>query len=337
MKTEQKNQIPKPNAEEPCPCGSAKKWRRCHGLPGVGPPALIDDDEVDAPLLALGYNVLGILRDAIALVPVNEGDLRHQYRNRCLLYFARKMYRVTLAGITLIRLGQTAQAFTLKRDQYFAWVSFMYYLTHEDDSILFVASGPLTQRDKLQKIATFDPDLFADAERQAQLREKESLCRAVYAELPAMRRTKGKSGKGHNPEYIDWSPPKEYDMLTAVAKTWPDDMAKAGHPVPADEVEEWLRRKVAHTHFFHADFPGQDIHGTPMGFVGDLQRMENDELLGSETHDLNGLLCIYLPYAHDVAGGLVDFLNAPGFKDRLIKTKKSIASYSRELQTMGTL
>jgi hypothetical protein len=34
-------------------------------------------------------------------------------RQTCLLYFAKKMYRVTLAGLTLLRVGQNSQALTL--------------------------------------------------------------------------------------------------------------------------------------------------------------------------------------------------------------------------------
>ena len=81
-------------------------------------------------LLALAYTVLDLLKDAIESVSVPEisaTSVEEVFRKRTLLYFAKKVYRATLAGVTLLRAGQTTQAFTLKRDQYHAWVAFSHY------------------------------------------------------------------------------------------------------------------------------------------------------------------------------------------------------------------
>jgi hypothetical protein len=118
-----------PNQDDFCPCGSTKKYRRCHANPRVTVP-LQDNPKIDTMLLALAYTVLDLLKDAIESVSVPEisaTSVEEVFRKRTLLYFAKKVYRATLAGVTLLRAGQTTQAFTLKRDQYHAWVAFFHY------------------------------------------------------------------------------------------------------------------------------------------------------------------------------------------------------------------
>ena len=99
-----------------CPCGLAKKYKHCHGQQGLPDSPLHDDPQVDRELLALAYNILGFLKDAIESVTMpamTDANLEEVSRKRTLLYFAKKVYRATLAGMTLIRVGQATKAFTL--------------------------------------------------------------------------------------------------------------------------------------------------------------------------------------------------------------------------------
>jgi len=100
-----------------CPCGGRRPWKLCHG----GTPALaspkIENAAIDPTLLALAMKLVTVLKDAIESVKIDLDDFETELRQRCLLYFAKKMYRVTLAGITLVQAGQSSVAFTLKRDQ----------------------------------------------------------------------------------------------------------------------------------------------------------------------------------------------------------------------------
>lgn len=154
-------------------------------------------------LLGLAYNVPDVLKHAIESVRLPEIDdttVDEVFRKRTLLYFAKKVYRVTFAGVTLIRVGQSTQAFTLKRDQHYSWVAFHYYYANEAESVHFMASGPLRQRDKAKEIMTFDSDAAKDAKRIAQLKVHEETAEQLYKRFPGLKVIKGKSGKSPNPD-----------------------------------------------------------------------------------------------------------------------------------------
>jgi hypothetical protein len=57
-----------PEQDDFCPCGSTKKYKRCHGDPSVNVPALPENPNVDELLLALSYSVLDLLKDAVEAV-----------------------------------------------------------------------------------------------------------------------------------------------------------------------------------------------------------------------------------------------------------------------------
>jgi hypothetical protein len=205
-----------PNDDDFCPCGASKKYKRCHGNPTVTAPPLKDDPNVDPILLALAYTVVDLLKDAIEAVKVPEisdANADELFRKRTLLYFAKKVYRVTMAGVTLLRVGQSTQALTLKRDQYNAWVAFFHYFQNETNSVLFIASGPLRQRDSLKEIMAFDESAKADPKRQNQLKKHEENAQRLYKRFPGLQVPKGKSGETTTPILIDWSEPSEFDMM----------------------------------------------------------------------------------------------------------------------------
>jgi hypothetical protein len=306
-----------------------RRWQQCHGASGS--PKGSANPELDATLLGLAKNLLALLGDAIESAKLDPADYDTQLRQRCLLYFAKKMYRVTLAGITLIEQGQSSVAFTLKRDQHYAWVAFHYYVDHARESILFAASGPLRQRDDAKEIMDFDPDVAADPKRQEQLRELEATASAIYKHFPDLRVPRGKSGATKTPVFRDWKEPDEYAMMEAIVRAWLDDEAKRGNPVPAADQEEWCRRRLRSMRFFHAAFPSQELHGTPMGFVGDLSNDEADlsaaTALNIDAHEPNGLIYIYLWYPLGVTLKLIEFFDERGFKDRAIKIHKAAGRF----------
>jgi hypothetical protein len=286
---------------------------------------------MDAALLDLGKNLLTLLKDSIESANLANTDPETQLRQRCILYFAKKMYRVTLAGFTLIEEGQSSVAFTLKRDQHYAWLAFHYYLDNPRQSVLFAASGPLRQRDDAREIMEFDPDVAADPKRQKQLQELEAAADALIKSFSDLRVPRGKSGTTKTPVLRDWKEPDEHAMAEAMVRTWLDDEAKKGRPVPLDEQEQWCKRRVRSMRFYHAAFPSQEVHGTPMGFVGDLQDDETDlavvTTLNVDPHEPNGLVYIYLWYALGVAGKLAEFFRESGFRDRWIKIRKAMEKY----------
>ena len=332
QKRDPENALPlpllRPSDRDYCPCGARKRWSRCHGAPGreTCAPA---NREIDAPLFGLAKTLLGFLKDVIESAEINADEVEDQFRQRCLLYFAKKMYRATLAGITLIDQRQSSMAFTLKRDQHYAWVAFHHYLDNVRQSVLFVAAGPLRQRDDAREIMEFDPDVAGDPSRQKQLRELEETANALYKRFPDLQVPRGKSGQTRNPILRDWKEPDEYAMMEALVRTWVDEAAKQGNPIPAAEVDEWCRRRVRQMRFFHAAFPSQEMHGTPMGFIGDLSDDEADltPALNVDSHEPNGLIYMYLWYPLSVAGKLADFFDAGGFKDRWIKIRKAAEQF----------
>lgn len=319
-----------PSDSDFCPCGGTKKWMKCHGSAGFEQSPLQDDPKVDPVLLALADNVLDLLRKAIESLNIDDDKMEDAFRKRCLLYFAKKVYRATLAGVTLIRTEQSRQAFTLKRDQHYAWVAFFYYFANEAQSVLFFASGSLRQRDKAKEIMSFNPEAANDPKRKNQLAKLETLADFMYEKFPGLRVPKGKSGSTPHPIMQDWKEPDEYAMMKSIVDTWPEAMATAGEPVPEENREEWIRQQFLSAQFFHASFPSQDSHGTPMGLVGDLNS-EDDEgtattvTIGSK--DPNGLLYIYLWYPMGVAEHLIDLAGAKGFKNRLVKIQKALNRY----------
>ncbi len=77
--------------------------------------------------------------------------------------------------------------------------------------------------------------------------------------------------------------------------------------------------------FYHSSFPSQEMHGTPMGLMGDLSDEDGDFFpsLNVDPHEPNGLLYIYLIYPLGVAGKLLEFSGIDRFKDRWTKITKA--------------
>jgi hypothetical protein len=321
-----------PKDDDFCPCGIAKRYKRCHGDASVGTPVLQDNPDVDPILLALAYNILDLLQDAVGSVSVpeiNDTNAEEVHRKRTLLYFAKKVYRATLAGVTLLRLGQSTQAFTLKRDQHHAWVAFFHYFQNEADSVLFMAAAPLRQRDGSKAIMSFDEAAKNDPGRQKQLKDHEAMAELLYKRFPGLRVPKGKSGDTKNPILIDWSEPSEFDMMKSVVSTWPDELRKLGKPIDTKTDEEWIERETRRAHFLHSGFPSFDMHGSPMGLISDLNDDDEDGAsdLRINSHEPNGILCIYLFYPMGVAGKLTELSGASGFKDRLTKLSNALTLF----------
>jgi hypothetical protein len=318
-----------PTESDFCPCGGTKKWKKCHGA-GFEQPPLQDDPNIDPVLLALAGNVLDLLKESIESLIVDDNQMEDAFRKRSLLYFANKIYRATLAGVTLIRTGQTRQAFTLKRDQHYAWVAFFYYFANEPQSVLFFASGPLRQRDKAEEITGFNPEAANDPKRQTQLAELKKLADFMYEKFPGLKVPKGKSGTTAHPIMQDWKEPDEFTMMKAIVETWPEEMAKAGNPVPEENREKWCRQQLLSAQFFHASFPSQDSHGTPMGLAGDLNSEDEEDTASTVTigsQDPNSLLYIYLWYPIGVAEKLIELAGINGSKNRLVKIHKALHTY----------
>ncbi|HTU81356.1 MAG TPA: hypothetical protein VMF61_04450 [Candidatus Acidoferrales bacterium] len=323
-----------PSADDFCPCGGTKRWAKCHGLETCSLPPIAESPLVDSTLVALGQTILEVLKDSIEVVTIDETSVEDVFRKRTLLYFAKKVYRVTLAGITLIRTGQSMQAFTDKRGQHYAWVAFQYYTANERASILFFASGPLRQRDKAKEVMDFSPTTASDPKRQSQLANLKELAGIAYERFPDLLVPKGKSAQSSQPAYRDWKEPDEHEMLESLIEQWPDEMAKLGTPISGD-VNEWRRQQLRSAHFYHSSFPSQDVHATPLGLISELNAQEdqgeNSAGIPIDTVDPNALLFIYLPYPLGTAGKLVELSNATGFTDRFIKARKALERFREYL------
>jgi len=175
----------------------------------------------------------------------------------------------------------------------------------------------------------FDESAKGDLKRLAQLKGHEENAERLYKRFPGLKVPKGKSGETSNPIMIDWSEPSEFDMMRSIVKTWPEELAKIGKPVQADSVDEWVERETRKAHFFHSGFPSFDMHGNPMGLIGDLNEDDEDGAtdLRVNSQESNGLLCIYLLYPMGIAEKLVDLAGASGFKDRLTKVSKALTLF----------
>jgi hypothetical protein len=314
-----------------CLCGSGKKAKRCHesDSPPLSADRLKIDKRIDETLWSLTMNVSESLKRAIEAMTVSPADIAEGMYRICLSFHARKMYRATLAGLTLVRFSQSTQALTLKREQYYSWASFHYYLENRRDAILFVASQPLRQRDKALERAELHPELKHDPEWQQELKTLDELCRTAYHEFSGLRRAKGKSGKTSNPKMIDWPEPNILAMLRAIVKDWPSQLASMGEPVAEGDIEAWMEREVRRVHFYHGDFMSQDVHGTPMAIGGTFTDVRGDSLgpVKVDTEEPNGLIYIYLWYPFGVLSKLIERFALPGFKDRLIKLERAAMKY----------
>jgi SEC-C motif len=318
---------------ERCPCGSGKSLATCHG--GDRPPSVEHffavDERIDPLLFAHATLLLRTLGDACeAIRPVKAEGQDALMRQACLVLHARKVHRVTAAGLTLIRYGQSTQALTLKREQYYSWVSFHYYLQNPEQALLFTAAQPLRQRDGAAELLELRPELRQQRAKLKQLEELTALSDAAYIAYPGLQRPTKKSAASASPKMVDWSEPSIAAMLRAVVRTWPDEMPSQGlTPPPADELEKWIETTSRNIHLYHSDFPSQDIHGTPMAITEELAGSTLDSFgpiqLGRD--DPNGLLYIYLWYPAGVLQALVSKYKPKGFKHRTIKLAEASVKF----------
>lgn len=312
----------KPN--ESCPCGSGKKWKKCHDRSSAqarpqAPTLFQIDQRVDPVLYGFGMNVLECLNDVLAAIKLDEHERDHRMQQACLTFYGLKMYRVTLAGLTLIHFGQSHEAFTIKREQYFYWLALHYYEKNLGEAITFVAYQPVLQRKKAEELAAVDPKARRDPLRQRQLQQLRSQAQQAFEEFPSLMRPKGKSGNTSQPIMIPWDEPRPIDMITALAKDWvKEEAAKNGESLTEQEFKSRVKDRAGHTDFLHSDFPSQDKHGTAFA-LGQLFQLNHDfTVKPAETavENPNHLLYIYTPYPIGVIGTLIKFNALDGFDDR---------------------
>ncbi len=321
-----------PTDDDLCPCGNGKRFKKCHGSDAhPASCAPVENPNLDVALLGLAENVLRVLRDAIDSVKRDTSGTEVEFRIWCLLYFSNKVHRSTLAGITLSRLGQATEAYALKRNQYYAWLSFQYFFINGRESILFSASLPLKQRDKLRDLIKWSKDVRETSDRQRHLAEKEEICVEAYQVFPDLKVLREVRPDG-KPVYGDWSEPGTKLMIKSVVATWPEEMAKLRKPIPPDELDRWCREQAELVHFFHSTYPSQELHGTPMGLGAGLPRGDDDDVhisLSGEREEPNGVIYLYLGFALSVAEKLVEFSSAKHFRNRFIKLREAENRYQQ--------
>jgi SEC-C motif len=54
--------------DEFCPCGSSRKWKKCHGAEDFHEHPIVDFVDVDPTLLGFANNAIAVLKDAIEAV-----------------------------------------------------------------------------------------------------------------------------------------------------------------------------------------------------------------------------------------------------------------------------
>ncbi|TAM61768.1 SEC-C domain-containing protein [bacterium] len=288
---------------DPCICGSGKKWKGCHdpksGKAKPVSPGLPKGDRVDETLFSLGLQIVDFFEQVLAAIRL---DILHRDRRLaqlCIAFYASKLYRVTLAGLTLIYHKQGVEALTIKREQYYYWLALHYYAEKQEEAVLFMASQPLRQRDSAQEIISFDKEVAADPVRQEQLAQLLRQCEQSYRDFPGLRRSKGKSGNASNPVLIDWQEPNARVMIDALAEGWVrEDAGKKREPLDDVEFARRVNLVARRIHYFHADAPGKEKHGTPLAlnqaldFEGDFTMRPG----ALDYEDSNELLWSYLVY-----------------------------------------
>jgi hypothetical protein len=315
-----------------CGCGSGRKTTKYHpsGAEVIDSSFLAADERVKQTLWSLGQNLCTTLKGAIEAISINRADADETAYRICLSFHARKILRVTLAGQTLVRFSQSTQALTLKREQYYAWVAFHYYLDHRSAAILFTASQPLRQRDSARKRLELSVDPESDVNAMQQLRILADRADTAYKEFPALRVVKGKSANTSNPKMIDWSEPCVTDMLREVVKDWPRQLAEMGESL--EDENSWIDAEVRRIHLYHDQFMSQDVHGTPMAMSGEFEHASIDHLGSVEltSHDPNGILYIYLWYPLGVLDKIIGRLGVRGFRHRNIVLFKAAMGFKEE-------
>lgn len=306
-----------------CPCGSGKKWKKCHdpksGLARPAEPLLFSlDQRVDALLHAFSLNVLDCLGDVLAAIKVDDNERERAMQQLCLAFYGLKMYRITLAGITLIRWGQSQEAFAIKREQYFYWLALHYYEKQLDQAVLFVAYQPVLQLKKAEELASIDAKEAADDNKQKRLAELRRRAKAAYAQFPNLKRPRGKSGNTSRPVLVPWQEPRAIDMIRTLARDWvQEELAETGEVLDENAISKRIEDRARHTDFLHSDFPSQDKHGTAFA-LGQMFRSSDDLIRRPEiaVDNPNNLLYIYTAYPIGVISTLIRFNGLDQFQSR---------------------
>src|SRR5260370_42396340 len=112
------------------------------------------------------------------------------------------------------------------------------------------------QRDNAEKIMRSDDNGARNPGRQRELEQHKEMAVQLYERFPGLKVPKGRSDETDNPEMIDWSEPSEFDMMKAIVRKCPDELAKLGEPV---ETEIWTNGSIESGekhNSSHQDFPG---------------------------------------------------------------------------------
>jgi len=183
-----------PTDRDNCPCGGKKRWLRCHGADPRVPP-VTDDPSIDPTLLALGMNVLAVLKEAIESVVIDRTNLEAKMRQTCLLYFTKKMLSRYAGWSYVTSRWPELAGFHTKARPILRLDRFHYYLEHARESILFVAAGALRQRDGLRKLMEMDHGAGVSEKRKALLRDLEQLADSLYKQFSDLKVPKGRSSE----------------------------------------------------------------------------------------------------------------------------------------------
>jgi len=269
------NARPRVGRNDPCPCGSGKKFKRCHGgvasATYVAPPKpkVFDAEPPDPALQALGWKVLGLLSDVGASIKYDRANQDDWFLKVCAYHHARLIHGITKAIIVMARGGCGWPVFAARRQAFEYFVKLAFYEKRPEQAVLYVASAPMVQKRFVEKWLKVDPKRkFPD------LNLHKSVIDAMKARYQGLMVPKGKSGTTPSPVYREWSEedlePAWLEYIQAEAREHPEliKIARKNLRLARDvSDEEAIRMFAEEKYLMNAEYPSQEIHGTALTLI----------------------------------------------------------------------
>lgn len=267
--------IPQVGRNQGCPCGSGKKYKRCHGdlaSAKYSPPprpSMFNVKPLDPTLDALGGKVLDLLSDVGASIKYDRANVDDWFRKLTAYNHASLLHGIVKATIAMSKAGSGWPCFAARRLVFEYFVKLAYYDKNPEQAVLYAASAPMIQKRFADEWAKVDPTLeFPDPALHKEI------IAAMKARFTGLMVPKGKSGSTPTPVYREWSEadlkPAWLEYIKAEAKEHPQLVTRAranlglGPDVPEDEVVEMFAEQK---YLMNAEYPSQDIHGTALTLI----------------------------------------------------------------------
>jgi len=242
---------------DPCPCGSGRKVKKCHLGPTPPDEPRLSDSRLWPLLVALNKNALDYLAEilpAFAAGGFQETDSATRCQNLALAFYACIAFRSGSAILTLMCADQGEEAYGLRRELDDARISIAYYQQFADEAVKLIGS-------RNSNLLSFEQRLSDAGLPQADPRRRALLEKAARAELqsdPSIITTK----KGGH-----WTEPSMRDMFVRLHDAWSNDpnarhVAELVDTMLPEENRGSTAARASSQHAAGGTIPSQWLHGT---------------------------------------------------------------------------